>query len=150
MTRFVEGCDRGQSTFFPALLDDYVATHACHAREVERNVSNLVAHLAQAGSHSDLLASGRWRPIPHNVAQTAINTWNCALRTAAGNARRPTARETLTPARPRKPPKPELTPTQGSLLAVLGPRCLANRTARLLSRHFLSLFIALYDCGIIR
>jgi transposase len=25
MTRFVEGCDRGQSTFFPALLDDYVA-----------------------------------------------------------------------------------------------------------------------------
>src|SRR5499425_1261259 len=25
MTRFVEGCDRGQSTLFPALLDDYVA-----------------------------------------------------------------------------------------------------------------------------
>ena len=25
MTQFVEGCDRGQSTFFPALLDDYVA-----------------------------------------------------------------------------------------------------------------------------
>jgi transposase len=25
MTRFVEGCDRGQSTFFPALLDEYVA-----------------------------------------------------------------------------------------------------------------------------
>jgi transposase len=25
MTRFVEGCDRSQSTFFPALLDDYVA-----------------------------------------------------------------------------------------------------------------------------
>jgi transposase len=25
MTRFVEGCDRSQNTFFPALLDDYVA-----------------------------------------------------------------------------------------------------------------------------
>jgi transposase len=25
MTRFVEGCDRGQSTLFPVLLDDYVA-----------------------------------------------------------------------------------------------------------------------------
>jgi transposase len=25
MTRFVEGCDRGQGTLFPALLDDYVA-----------------------------------------------------------------------------------------------------------------------------
>src|SRR5262249_19640842 len=28
-------------------------THACCAREVERNVSNLMAHLAQAGSYSD-------------------------------------------------------------------------------------------------
>jgi transposase len=25
MTRFVSGCDRGQNTLFPSLLDDYVA-----------------------------------------------------------------------------------------------------------------------------
>ena len=24
MARFVEGCDRGQSTLFPAVLDDYI------------------------------------------------------------------------------------------------------------------------------
>ena len=30
-------------------------THACCAGEVERNVSNLMAHLARARSHSDLL-----------------------------------------------------------------------------------------------
>ena len=24
MTRFVEGCDRGQSTLFPAVLDEYI------------------------------------------------------------------------------------------------------------------------------
>jgi hypothetical protein len=28
-----------------------LATHACSAGEVERNVSNLMAHLARAGSH---------------------------------------------------------------------------------------------------
>src|SRR5262249_23668417 len=32
------------------------ATHACCAGEVERNASNLMAHLADAGSHSELLA----------------------------------------------------------------------------------------------
>src|SRR5262245_21875778 len=33
----------------------FATTHACCAGEVERNVSNLMAHLARARSHSDLL-----------------------------------------------------------------------------------------------
>src|SRR5215510_9037549 len=53
------------------MCGSFGATHACRAGEVERNVSNLMAHLARARSHSDLLApghrtlrlarTGRWR-----------------------------------------------------------------------------------------
>src|SRR5262249_42208211 len=43
------------SRLMASMVAPFGATHACCAGEVERNVSNLVAHLAQAGSHSDLL-----------------------------------------------------------------------------------------------
>src|SRR5215467_12205760 len=55
MLRWVRCCHTGMvvSSVLASGVPPFGATHACRAGEVERNVSNLFAHLAGAGSSSD-------------------------------------------------------------------------------------------------
>ena len=68
MTRFVEGCDRGQSTLFPAVLDDYVGDDN-PVRAIDVFVDGL--DLAKLGFEGvQPLATGR--PAYHPATQLKI------------------------------------------------------------------------------
>jgi transposase len=68
MARFVEGCDRGQSTLFPAVLDDYIGDDNA-VRAIDVFVEGL--DLAKLGFDGvEPLATGR--PAYHPATQLKI------------------------------------------------------------------------------